>query len=301
MRAELRDFLEPVDQYTPDREAEGALRATGSNEKARRTGAPLNLFPCRWSSLRLVAIGQISDVALRSGAGAVVVQTLDPVLLRVAEAVVDPEAVSTQQRRSLGGRNSSAIPAPMSGKRGRRAGLPPRRTPSQPCTRTLKGRSRCSKPPSGLGVQARGQAAARHRPGQRRSGLWAVGPPAAKHRFRSKRERIPPRTGRSRSLHWPVEPPEVVASDSRDCCCRAVALREEVGVSPSSAGAPPSITRIDSGVRPSWNSCQWPSVSPHWRPLNSPLVAIVSPRWWPSDLPTRGHRFSPAGGWLVFR
>jgi hypothetical protein len=43
--------------------------------------------------------------------------------------------------------------------------------------------------------------------------------------------------------------------------------------------------------------CQWPSVSPHWRPLNSPLVAIVSPRWWPSNLPTRGHRFSPAGVW----
>src|SRR5579875_809322 len=31
-------------------------------------------------------------------------------------------------------------------------------------------------------------------------------------------------------------------------------------------------------VRP--GGCQWPSVSPHWRPLNSPLVAIVSPRWW---------------------
>jgi hypothetical protein len=31
--------------------------------------------------------------------------------------------------------------------------------------------------------------------------------------------------------------------------------------------------------------CQWPSVSPHWRQRNSPLVAIVSPRWWPSDLP----------------
>ncbi len=25
MRAQLRDFLEPADQYTPDREAEGAL------------------------------------------------------------------------------------------------------------------------------------------------------------------------------------------------------------------------------------------------------------------------------------
>ena len=25
--------------------------------------------------------------------------------------------------------------------------------------------------------------------------------------------------------------------------------------------------------------CQWPSVSPHWRPLDSPLVAIISPRW----------------------
>jgi hypothetical protein len=48
------------------------------------------------------------------------------------------------------------------------------------------------------------------------------------------------------------------------------------------------------GVDP--EGCQWPSVSPHWRPLNSRLVAIVSPRWWPSDLPIRGHRFSPAGG-----
>jgi GH24 family phage-related lysozyme (muramidase) len=45
--------------------------------------------------------------------------------------------------------------------------------------------------------------------------------------------------------------------------------------------------------------CQWPSVSPHWWPLNSPLVAIISPRWWPSNLPTGGHRFSPAGGWIV--
>ena len=27
--------------------------------------------------------------------------------------------------------------------------------------------------------------------------------------------------------------------------------------------------------------CQWPSVSPHLRPVNSPLVAIVSPHWWP--------------------
>jgi hypothetical protein len=27
----------------------------------------------------------------------------------------------------------------------------------------------------------------------------------------------------------------------------------------------------------------------------SPLVAIVSPRWWPSNVPTRGHRFSPRG------
>ena len=41
------------------------------------------------------------------------------------------------------------------------------------------------------------------------------------------------------------------------------------------------------------HGCQWPSVSPHWWPLNSPLVAIISPRWWPSNLPTRGHRFSP--------
>jgi len=41
--------------------------------------------------------------------------------------------------------------------------------------------------------------------------------------------------------------------------------------------------------------CQWPSVSRHWRPRNSPLVAIVSPRWWPSDLPTGGHRISPPG------
>ena len=47
--------------------------------------------------------------------------------------------------------------------------------------------------------------------------------------------------------------------------------------------------------------CQWPSVSPHWWPLNSPLVAVVCPRWWPSDLPIRGHRFSPAGVGLVFR
>jgi hypothetical protein len=27
----------------------------------------------------------------------------------------------------------------------------------------------------------------------------------------------------------------------------------------------------------------------------SPLVAIVSPRWWPADVPTGGHRFSPSG------
>ena len=27
---------------------------------------------------------------------------------------------------------------------------------------------------------------------------------------------------------------------------------------------------------------------------------MVSPRWWPPNLPTRGHRFSPAGGWIVF-
>ena len=53
-------------------------------------------------------------------------------------------------------------------------------------------------------------------------------------------------------------------------------------------------------LRPS-PGCQWPSVSPRWRPLNSPLVAIVSPRWWPSDLPTCGHRFSPAGSWVAFR
>jgi hypothetical protein len=45
-------------------------------------------------------------------------------------------------------------------------------------------------------------------------------------------------------------------------------------------------------------ACQWPSVSPHWRPRNSPLVAIVSPRWWPSDVPTGGHRFSPPG-WIA--
>ena len=50
----------------------------------------------------------------------------------------------------------------------------------------------------------------------------------------------------------------------------------------------------DGGVRTgSW--CQWPSVSPHWWPLDSPLVAIVSPRWWPPDLPTGGQHFSPAG------
>jgi len=39
--------------------------------------------------------------------------------------------------------------------------------------------------------------------------------------------------------------------------------------------------------------CQWPSVSPQRWPRSSRLVAMVSPRWWPSDLPTRGHRFSP--------
>ena len=47
--------------------------------------------------------------------------------------------------------------------------------------------------------------------------------------------------------------------------------------------------------------CQWPSVSPHWRPRNSPLVAIVSPRWWPSEVPTGGHRISPRGGVVVVR
>ncbi len=57
-------------------------------------------------------------------------------------------------------------------------------------------------------------------------------------------------------------------------------------------------TRQDRWVFGDRTSCQWPSVSPHWRPLNSPLAAIVSPHWWPSDLPTRGHRFSPAGGWV---
>ena len=36
--------------------------------------------------------------ALRSGAGAVAVQPLDLVLLRVAEPAADPEAISTQQR-----------------------------------------------------------------------------------------------------------------------------------------------------------------------------------------------------------
>ena len=46
---------------------------------------------------------------------------------------------------------------------------------------------------------------------------------------------------------------------------------------------------------PADEACQWPSISPHSRPVNSPLVAIVSPRWWPSDLPIRGHRFSPRG------
>jgi hypothetical protein len=46
--------------------------------------------------------------------------------------------------------------------------------------------------------------------------------------------------------------------------------------------------------------CQWPSVSPHWRPRNSPLVAIISPRWWPSEVPTGGHRISPPGGLLVW-
>ena len=57
---------------------------------------------------------------------------------------------------------------------------------------------------------------------------------------------------------------------------------------------------FESGSLTAWTNsggtgCQWPSVSPHRWPLNSPLVAIVSPRWWPSDLPTRGRRFSPAG------
>jgi hypothetical protein len=46
-----------------------------------------------------------------------------------------------------------------------------------------------------------------------------------------------------------------------------------------------------------YDMCQWPSVSPHWRPRNSPLVAIISPRWWPSDVPTGGHRISPPGLW----
>jgi len=32
-------------------------------------------------------------------------------------------------------------------------------------------------------------------------------------------------------------------------------------------------------------ACQWPSVSPHWRPRISPLVAIFSPRWWPRISP----------------
>jgi len=34
--------------------------------------------------------------------------------------------------------------------------------------------------------------------------------------------------------------------------------------------------------------CQWPSEIPQLRPDNPPLVAIVSPRWWPSNLPTSG-------------
>ncbi len=34
--------------------------------------------------------------------------------------------------------------------------------------------------------------------------------------------------------------------------------------------------------------CQWPSEIPQLRPDNSPLVAIVSPRWWPSNLPPSG-------------
>ena len=29
-----------------------------------------------------------------------------------------------------------------------------------------------------------------------------------------------------------------------------------------------------------FGDCQWPSSSPHWRPRISPLVAIISPRWW---------------------
>jgi len=61
--------------------------------------------------------------ALRSGAGADAVQTLDLVLLRVAETALDPEAVSTQKRPASEA-NSFAIPASMCGSRARRAGPP---------------------------------------------------------------------------------------------------------------------------------------------------------------------------------
>jgi hypothetical protein len=45
---------------------------------------------------------------------------------------------------------------------------------------------------------------------------------------------------------------------------------------------------------PRWWLCQWPSSSPHWRPQNSPLVAIFSPRWWPRISP-------PTGLWVLVR
>ncbi len=43
---------------------------------------------------------------------------------------------------------------------------------------------------------------------------------------------------------------------------------------------------LDGGRHPHGSAgCQWPSVSPHWRPRISPLVAIFSPRWWPRISP----------------
>ena len=45
--------------------------------------------------------------------------------------------------------------------------------------------------------------------------------------------------------------------------------------------------------------CQWPSSSPQRRPRISPLVAIVSPRWWPRISPPTGLLVSGVlGEWL---
>ena len=100
--------------------------------------------------------------------------------------------------------------------------------------------------------------------------------------------------GRGRDLHW----------WQRGASCRATCEHRSATV-----GAPVARDRRDhrrTRSRDDWavarerhrTSCQWPLVSPYWRPRTSPLVAIVSPHGWPSNLPTRGRRISSPGvGW----